>query len=95
MTLGEELERKRTIGRNSEQHNRKGKHMVRKYQNKNNKNKNNKNKIRDWFIAVNLVLGLLLMSATGEGWEAIIVNLIGLGLLALTAVLAKRVTEGA
>lgn len=90
MTLGEELERKRTIGRNSEQHNRKGKHMVRKYQ-----NKNNKNKIKDGFITANLVLGLVLMSATGEGWEAMIANLIGLGLLALTAVLAKRVTEGA
>lgn len=64
--------------------------MVRKYQ-----NKNNKNKIKDWFIVANLVLGLLLMSATGEDWNAIFANLIGVGLLVLTAVLAKRVTEGA
>lgn len=64
--------------------------MVRKYQ-----NKNSKNKIKDWVITANIVLGLLLMSATGEGWNAIIANLIGLGLLALTALLAKRVTEGA
>lgn len=64
--------------------------MVRKYQ-----NKNIKNKIKDWFIVANLVLGLLLMSATGEGWNVIFANLIGVGLLVLTAILAKRVTEGA
>lgn len=64
--------------------------MVRKYQ-----NKNIKNKIKDWFIVTNLVLGLLLMSATGEGWNVIFANLIGVGLLVLTAILAKRVTEGA
>lgn len=64
--------------------------MVRKYQ-----NKNIKNKIKDWFIVTNLVLGLLLMSATGEDWNVIFANLIGVGLLVLTAILAKRVTEGA
>lgn len=63
--------------------------MVRKYQ-----NKNIKNKIKDWFIVANLVLGLLLMSATGEDWNATFANLIGVGLLALTAILAKRVTKG-
>ena len=57
-------------------------------------NKNTKNKIKGWFITANIILGLLLMSATSEDWSAIFANLIGVGLLALTAILAKRVTEG-
>ena len=59
------------------------------------KNKNTKNKIKGWFITANIILGLLLMSATGEDWSATFANLIGVGLLALTAILAKLVTEGA
>ena len=59
------------------------------------KNKNTKNKIKGWFITVTIILGLLLMSATGEDWSATVANLIGVGLLALTAILAKLVTEGA
>ncbi len=58
------------------------------------KNKNTKNKIKGWFITANIILGLLLMSATGEDWNATFANLIGVGLLALTAILAKRVTKG-
>ena len=58
------------------------------------KNKNNKNKIKGWFITANIILGLVLMSATGEDWSATFANLIGVGLLALTAILAKRVTKG-
>ena len=61
----------------------------------NHKNKNTKNKIKGWFITANIILGLLLMSATGEDWSATFANLIGVGLLALTAILAKLVTEGA
>ena len=60
----------------------------------NHKNKNTKNKIKGWFITVTIILGLLLMSATGEDWSATVANLIGVGLLALTAILAKRVTKG-
>lgn len=57
-------------------------------------NKNIKNKIKGWFITANIILGLLLMSATGEDWNATFANLFGVGLLALTAILAKRVTKG-
>ena len=64
--------------------------MAQKYQ-----NKNTKNKINGWFITANIILGLLLMSATGEDWSATFANLIGVGLLALTAILANRVTKGA
>lgn len=63
--------------------------MAQKFQ-----NKNTKNKIKGWFITANIILGLLLMSATGEDWNATFANLIGVGLLALTAILAKRVTKG-
>ena len=63
--------------------------MAQKYQ-----NKNTKNKIKGWFITANIILGLVLMSATGEDWSATFANLIGVGLLALTAILANRVTKG-
>ena len=61
----------------------------------NHKNKNTKNKIKGWFITASIILGLVLMSATGEDWSATFANLIGVGLLAITAILAKLVTEGA
>ena len=61
----------------------------------NHKNKTTNNNIKGWFITANIILGLLLMSATGEDWSATFANIIGVGLLALTAILAKLVREGA
>ena len=84
LTLGEELERKRTIGRNSEQYNRKGKRMVRKYQ-----NKNNKHKLLNGTISTCIIAGLVCMSAISDDYKGYIVNAIGLGLLGI-AILLER-----
>ncbi len=49
------------------------------------KNKNFKEKIKDWLIAIGICLGLLLMGGEGDDWNTIWVNLLGIGVLLISA----------